>query len=153
MGKIDFIVIGTLNGCMRKYVFPHFVDGTIFLGLESPKTFISRKGSEKKFGNIKWFTTFDMPRSPLPPESYKCPCEYERFVNSPGINVNRLSDIPKDYYGVVGVPITFLEHDYGDWTILDINNVPILEGGGIHSNACSYREIFSRILIKRNEKI
>ena len=94
-----------------------------------------------------------MPRSPLPPESYKCPCEYERFVNSPGINVNRLSEIPMDYYGVVGVPITFLEHDYGDWRILDINNVPVLEsGGGIHSNACSYREIFSRLLIKQNER-
>ena len=141
MGKTNFIVIGTLNGCMRKHVFPHFVDGTIFFGLESPKTFISRDGSEKIFGNIKWFTTFDMPRKPLPPESYKCPCEYERFVNSPGINVNRLSDIPMDYYGVVGVPITFLEHDYGDWTILDINNNPILEGG---------EEIFKRVFLSRN---
>lgn len=141
MGKIDFIVIGTLNGCMRKSIFPHFVDGTIFFGMESPKTFISRDGSEKKFGNIKWHTTFDMPRKPLPPESYKCPCEYERFANSPGINVNRLSDIPKDYYGVVGVPITFLEHDYGDWTILDINIVPILEGGGY---------TFKRVFLSRN---
>lgn len=137
----DFIVIGTLNGCMRISIFPHFVDRTIFFGLESPKTFISRDGTETKFGNIKWFTTFDMPRRPLPPESDKCPCAYERFVNSPGINVNRLSDIPRDYYGVVGVPITFLEHDYGHWRILDINNVPRLEGGG---------NTFKRVFLSRN---
>lgn len=137
----DFIVIGTLNGCMRISIFPHFVDRTIFFGLESPKTFISRDGSEKKFGNIKWFTTFDMPRRPLPPESDKCPCAYERFINAPGINVTRLNDIPRDYYGVVGVPITFLEHDYGDWTILNINLVPRLEGGGY---------IFRRVFLSKN---
>lgn len=152
MGKTNFIVIGTLNGCVLKSIFPHFVDGTIFFGLESPKTFISRDGPDKKFGNIKWFTTFDMPRRPLPPESYKCPCEYERFANSPGINVNRLSDIPKDYYGVVGVPITFSS----TITVIGGYSISITflysRGEGIHSNACSYRKIFSRILIKRNEK-
>lgn len=137
----EFIVLGTVNGCMRNAVFPHFAALELFIGIESPKVFVDRDGNEKKFGNIKWFTTFDMPRKPLPPLSDKCPCAYERFINAPGINVTRLNDIPRDYYGVVGVPITFLEHDYGDWTILGINPVPRLEGGGVH--------IQTRVLIEK----
>ena len=37
--------------------------------------------------------------------------KYPHFDNCDGINVNRTQDIPKDYHGLMGVPITFL-HKY-----------------------------------------
>ena len=148
----EFIVLGTVNGCMRNAVFPHFAALELFIGIESPKVFVDRDGNEKKFGNIKWFTTFDMPRKPLPPCVDKCACKYDTFANAPGINVNRLKDIPCGYEGVMGVPTTFLEHDYGDYRILGLNLVPKLEGGGTHSNACSYTRIYTRILIRHDKR-
>ena len=35
--------------------------------------------------------------------------EYEKYDNYDGININKVSEIPKDYFGAMGVPITFLD--------------------------------------------
>lgn len=35
-------------------------------------------------------------------------CKYVKYDNYDAINVDRVKDIPMDYYGVMGVPITFL---------------------------------------------
>lgn len=37
--------------------------------------------------------------------------KYPTYDNCNGININKTQDIPKDYYGLMGVPITFL-HKY-----------------------------------------
>ena len=35
--------------------------------------------------------------------------KYEKYDNYDAINVDRTKDIPKDYYGVMGVPVSFIE--------------------------------------------
>ena len=37
------------------------------------------------------------------------PEEYHKYINYDAINVDKTSDIPEDYYGCMGVPITFLD--------------------------------------------
>ena len=63
----------------------------------------------RSFGNILWFTNVAMPQvDPLTfTKSYNIQ-KYPEYENYQGIEVKRIKDIPKDYNGIMGVPITFL---------------------------------------------
>ena len=76
----------------------------------------SRKKIEngKKFfsmGRIVWFTNLDTPKRHQDLILYKKynSAEYPKYDNYDAINVNRYADIPMDYDGAMGVPITFLD--------------------------------------------
>ena len=64
-----------------------------------------------KVAGIRWFTNIpsiqDIPFLPLT-RSYS-PSEYPTYVNYPAINVDKTCDIPADYTGEMGVPLTFLD--------------------------------------------
>lgn len=61
-------------------------------------------------GNICWFTNMDIEKrhENMPLFRNYSPDKYPRYDNYDAINVDRTVDIPCDYYGVMGVPITFL---------------------------------------------
>ena len=62
-------------------------------------------------GNICWFTNLDHNKRHEELILYKKynPEEYPKYDNYNAINVNKVADIPCDYDGVMGVPITFLD--------------------------------------------
>ena len=66
----------------------------------------------KKYFKVKsrWFTNLDVKKRHeklILTEKYD-PVKYPKFDNYDAINVNKVNDIPKDYWGVMGVPTTFL---------------------------------------------
>lgn len=104
----DFIVIGSENAMTYKNVFPLIKNGKIFLGYNKPKEFVEPNGNLKKFGNIGWYTTFETERPSLELTATYKPKEYPQYDNYDAIEVSKVKDIPKDYDGAMGVPITFL---------------------------------------------
>jgi modification methylase ecoRI family protein len=64
-----------------------------------------------KFGNIARFTNLEHKKRYEELILYKnySPEEYPKYDNYEAINVNKVADIPCDYEGVMGVPITFLD--------------------------------------------
>lgn len=105
-----FLVIGDINWVTCKEVFPLLKDNKIWLGNYAVKEFIQPDGSIKKFGNKLWFTNLDhnkRHKKLVLSKSYS-PGEYPHYDNYDAINVNKVSDIPYDYEGVMGVPLTFL---------------------------------------------
>ena len=64
----------------------------------------------QKFGNVSWFTNIDNTRRHENIVLYKRydSNEYLTYDNFDAIEVARVTEIPKDYFGVMGVPITFL---------------------------------------------
>ncbi|MFA9262762.1 MAG: adenine-specific methyltransferase EcoRI family protein [Undibacterium sp.] len=60
---------------------------------------------------VRWFTNFDYEERHEDLVLYKkySPNEYQKYDNYDAINVNKTADIPMDYDGVIGVPITFLD--------------------------------------------
>ena len=68
--------------------------------------------------------------------------DYPLYDNYPAINVNKYSDIPNDYKGAMGVPVTFLaKHNTGRYKILDLLMNPIVGG----------KKIYKRITIQHND--
>ncbi len=65
----------------------------------------------RSFGNICWFTNLDIPKRHEMLDLWRryTPGEYPGYDNHAAIEVGKVSDIPVDYFCVMGVPVTFLE--------------------------------------------
>ena len=113
-----FLVIGNLNAITYKEIFKLIKENKIWLGHTSPKEFgilVGEPSSKptQKFGNICWFTNLEIKKRNeelILHRTYKGnEAAYPKYDNYDAINVNKVADIPVDYYGVMGVPITFLD--------------------------------------------
>ena len=118
-----FLIIGGLNNVTFKEVFPLIKNNKVWLGFgtdswyEVPDDFDDRPGVKvedgKKYFKVKtrWFTNLDVTKRHeklVLTEKYD-PAKYPKFDNYDAINVDKVNDIPKDWDGVMGVPITFLD--------------------------------------------
>lgn len=106
-----FLIIGSMNAITYKEFFPLIRDNKIWLGYTSPKAFECFNGDLQKFGNIFWYTNLDISKRHafLPLYRKYTPEDYPFYINYNAIEVSRVSEIPVDYPGNMGVPISFLE--------------------------------------------
>lgn len=108
-----FLVIGNVNAITYKEFFPLLMNNKVWLGHNhnhGAMTFKTKDGSEKKVFTY-WYTNLETSKrhEPLTLTKTYDPESYPKYDNYEAINVNKVSDIPKDYDGVMGVPITFLD--------------------------------------------
>ena len=81
------------------------------MGYNNVKQFIDEKKLIKKFGNICWYTNLEIKKRNKPIDLVKKynSIDYPKYDNYDAININKIKDIPCDYYDVMGVPISLLE--------------------------------------------
>jgi hypothetical protein len=106
-----FLIIGNKNAITYKEFFPLLKEDKVWIGYNNVKEFMQPDKSIKKFGNIGWYTNLDIQKRHEKIVLWKnyMPEEYPKYDNYDAINVNKVSEIPVDYDGVMGVPITFLD--------------------------------------------
>ena len=105
----QFLIIGTLNAVTYKEIIPSIKRGEVWFGEGKNLDFILPDGIIKG-ATSRWFTNLGKNnRKPLQLTEHYSPEKYPRFDNYEAINVNRVKDIPDDYYGVIGVPATYLD--------------------------------------------
>lgn len=107
----EFIIIGNQNAITYKEIFPYIKNNKLWLGYNFVKSFIQPNGEVKKFGNILWYTNISHDKRNWPMDFYRTykPELYPKYDNYDAIEVSKVCDIPMDYKGVMGVPITFLD--------------------------------------------
>ena len=122
-----FIIIGNSNAITYKEVFPLIMQDRLWLGVTRSGTgsmwfrimddFPVKSGQKvengvryQTIGNSAWFTNLDVKKrhEELILVKRYSPEEYPRYDNYDAIEVSKIVDIPLDYAGVMGVPITFL---------------------------------------------
>lgn len=119
-----FIIIGNQNAITYKDFFPYLMKNEIWLGngfagnvgfFSSPyeDTAVSSQHKEGmiRVSGVMWFTNLDIKKRHeqlILVRRYN-PEEYLRYDNYDAINVDKTTDIPCDYAGMMGVPITFLD--------------------------------------------
>ena len=110
--KKNFLVIAPETCVSYKEVFPLIRDKKIWLGYNHVKEFRQPDGSLKKFGNIVWFTNIpiDKQNEELILVKKYDPTKYPKYDNYDAIHIDKCVNIPADYKGVMGVPISFLEN-------------------------------------------
>ena len=163
-----FLVIGNMNAVTYREIWPRIQGGGLWLGVKHPKRFqvpddAPRRASqgvnplgkrEQQFGNIGWFTNLDHTRrhAELPLVRKYTPDEYPTYDNYDAINVNKVKEIPVDYDGVMGVPITFLDKfnpDQFEIVGLDSDDPSEWVGCGPRVNG---RAKYRRIFVKRKAR-
>lgn len=106
-----FLLLGNNNAITYKGIFKLIKENKIWLGKNHVKQFTQPDGSIKNFGNIVWFTNIEHSKRNEVLILYKkySENEYPKYDNYDAIEVSKTSDIPVDYDGCMGVPITFLD--------------------------------------------
>ena len=141
-----FLVIGSMNAITYKEIFPYIKDNELWLGNQNVKEFRSPNGEIKKFGNILWYTNIQHKKRNTPIDLYKrYSNEYPKYDNYDAIEVSKVSDIPMDYDGVMGVPITFLDKYCPE----QFEIVKFRKGDDDKDLAVNGKTPYFRILIKR----
>lgn len=114
--NVDFMVIGNKNAIITKSVFPLLKTNKVWLGFETQKEFVTSEGvTEKINGLTRWFTNIECKRRKEPldllPMSHweREGVEYPFYDNYDAIDVGKVKQIPSDYKGIMGVPITFID--------------------------------------------
>lgn len=175
----DFVVMGNATTITAVRIFDAFKEQRIFYGhhvehtcdfIVPEKNYKDLKTKEKngkhylQLGNITWWTTFPNKniKPPVVPTVEYDPKNYEKYFNYDAINVNQVKDIPKDYYGEMGVPIGYAyRHNPELFEIIALSNkvkktrtdVPNRPDNiWIEKDGKPYRNPFKRIIIKRRKK-
>ena len=144
-----FLIIGV--NCNIKYsnVFPMIQNNKLWIGYTSPKVFYTGTSQQKKFGNIFWFNNFKKIVQPFKATRKYVAGEYEFYNGFDVINVDRYKDIPVDYYGMMGVPITFYNKlNQDEYEIIDLVN----DKCGYNTNIRTIindRHLYDRLIIRR----
>ena len=166
--KKQFLIIGNNNAITYKEIFPLIKNNEMWVGYTTNKTCIFRVGEgytydEKltaqindghfygKVPAITWFT--NLPNTKRNEEmiltaSYEAnPSAYPHYDNYDGINVDRLANIPKDYDGAMGVPITIIDsYNPNQFEIIKFRKGD--DGKDLRYNG---KEPYFRVLIRRKK--
>jgi len=125
----EFIILGNMNAATCKEVFPLFRENKVWYGesirsgdrkffvpdsypLNAAGCGVDERGRRFiRVKGVRWFTNLDTSRrhEPIALTRRYAPDEYPRYENYDAIEVGRTQDIPIDYDGIMGVPITFLD--------------------------------------------
>ena len=124
-----FLIIGNVNAVTYKEVFPLFKENKLWLGasihsgdrefrvpdsypLQSAGWRIDEKGIKYiRVKGVRWFTNLDYSERHEDLVLYRSytPQEYPQYANYDAVDVNKTADIPCDFHGIMGVPVTFMD--------------------------------------------
>ena len=182
-----FLVIGNVNAIQCKEIFPLIKENKVWFGykfngkpmLFTVPDYYELSGNVNGYlsdgtkyigvGGTCWYTNLDIQKRHEDLDLYKeySPEDYPKYDNLDAINVNKTSDIPYDYDGVMGVPITFLNkynpnqfeiigiacgNSWANYrqTLEKLNFDPNIKyGGGLGTGVLNGKAVYGRLLIKR----
>ena len=125
-----FLILGNINAVTYKEIFPLIKDNKIWLGMNNyrgtpefrvpddyPMHASSWREDEEgryiKVKGVRWYTNLEIPKRyekiELAARYYGFEEQYPKYDNYDAIEVSKVAEIPMDYEGVMGVPITFLD--------------------------------------------
>ena len=147
-----FIIIGNQNAITYKEIFPYIKNNQLWLGMNFVKSFEKPNGDIQKFGNISWFTNIENKRRNEEIDLYKKYSfeDYPKYDNYDAIEVSRVDEIPMDYDGVMGVPITFLyKYNPTQFEIIGLDRYVEDNPHYGHRFTIKGEETYARILIRK----
>lgn len=108
-----FLIIGNHICGGYKEIFPYIKDRKVWQGVNIPKIFYNSKGEKQPqvAGLCRWFTNLkhkkEKPFLTLK-EEYN-PLKHPKYDNCEAIDCKEIKNIPKDYFSLIGVPVSFLD--------------------------------------------
>ena len=125
----SYLLIGNQNALTYKEIFPLIQNNQAWTGYQfgdmkfrvpqsseprSTRYWVDESGQKwRSLGNAMWLTNLDIERrhEQLVLTKKYDPKEYPHYDTYDAINVRKVTDIPYDYAGIMGVPITIMSLD------------------------------------------
>lgn len=164
----QYLLIGNQNAITYKEIFPYIKENRAWVGYRfgdmafrvpadteprNTRFWIDESGQKwRSLGNAMWLTNLDTERrhQQLVLTQHYDPEKYPRYDNYEAINVRRVLEIPMDYDGVMGVPITYLKYHNGlQFEIVGEANHGSDNEFDLFKPTIDGKQLFKRILIKR----
>lgn len=167
--KKEFLIIGNGNAVTYKEIFPLIKDNLMWLGVTRqmtgsmwfriPNDVPNKKGQRiegdiryQTIGNSCWFTNLDAQYRHEKIILWKLynPADFPYYDNYNAININKIADIPVDYMGIMGVPITFLsKYNPDQFEILGFDK----EFTADHNRGLiNGKRLYARLFIRRKDR-
>ncbi len=169
----NFLIVGTWNAIAYKDIFELIKDNKIWIGVNSNRNFSGfivpphypLHGTEARLdddgnkivssNNTCWFTNLDIKKRHERLILYKKyePQHYPKYDNFDAIEVSKTNDIPMDFSGMMGVPITFMnKYNPDQFEIVGIDR-PLVEAltGRVSRFRIDGKEIYARIVIRNKD--
>jgi hypothetical protein len=157
-----FIIIGHQNAITYKEIFKLIKDNKVWLGYGFNRNCAHASDADHREGMIRvsgvqWFTNLDISKRHEELVLFKKynRKEYPKYDNYDAIEVSNTVDIPIDYAGVMGVPITFLnKFNPEQFEIIGSNRGIDQDPKGVYGRGSMLKgkETFKRLFI-RNKKL
>lgn len=166
----QYLLIGNQNAITYKEIFPYIKENKAWVGYRfgdmafrvpadteprNTRFWIDESGQKwRSLGNAMWLTNIDIERRYQKLELTKKynPNDYPKYDNYDGINVKKVADIPYDYDGIMGVPITYIKyHNGSQFDIVGEANHGSDNEFDLFKPKVDGKELFKRILIRRKE--
>lgn len=164
----QFLIVGNQNALTYKEIFPLIKNDIVWTGYQfgemkfkvpenseprSTRYWVDEFGQKwRSLGNAMWLTNIDNDRRHKEIELTKKydMKEYPKYDNYEAINVRTINDIPYDFFGIMGVPITFINrYNSEQFEIVGEANHGSDNEYDLFKPMINGKEIFKRILIKR----
>ena len=153
--KKKFLIIGNINTISYQNCFKYIKQNKMWLGYNTVRYFEKPDGTMYETARSFWYTNLDIKKRHeefIMYKKYK-KSDYPKYDNYDAINVDKAKDIPMDFDGLMGVPITFLDKYNPDQfeliglmastTISEFNfGYPYLDG----------KKLYARVII-RNKRL
>ncbi len=178
--KKKFLVIGNQNAISYKEIFGRIKENKMWLGYTHPVAFVvpdhyemreirswrTEDGTNwRSMGNACWFTNLDILKRHeelITVKDYSME-GHPDYDNYNAIEVSRYKDIPGDYDGVMGVPVTFLDHYNPEQFEIVGSDYEVRQGllpevvkrswrGKTDRGYVNGKRLFARILIRKRMK-
>ncbi len=159
-----FVIVGHQNAIHYKEIFPLIKDNKIWLGYgfkggaghfiskyEDTATAGDHREGMIRVSGVNWFTNLEIQKrhedlilfKPYTPE------EYPSYDNYEAININKTSEIPMNYEGAMGVPITFLDkYNPEQFEIIGTSTMDMPKGAPYVAG----KRIYERLIIRRRRQ-
>ena len=121
-----FVIVGNQNAITYKEIFPLLRDDKLWLGYgfrgnvaffgspyKDTASAATHLDGHIRVSGVMWYTNLDIKKRHEDLFLYhrynENPSKYPKYDNYDAIEVSKVKDIPEDYFGVMGVPITFMD--------------------------------------------
>lgn len=168
----QYLLIGNQNAITYKEIFPYIKENKAWVGYRfgdmafrvpadtkprNTRFWMDETGQKwRSLGNAMWLTNLDTQKRHqelVLTQKYK-PEVYPKYDNYDAINVRKVAEIPMDYDGIMGVPITFLKyHNESQFEIVGEANHGSDNEFDLFKPKINGKELFKRILIRKKKNM
>lgn len=167
----QYLIIGNQNAITYKEIFPYIKKNKAWIGYKfgdmsfkvpanttprKTRYWVDKNGQKwRSLGNAMWLTNLDTIKrhKELVLTEHYIPEKYPKYDNFDAINIRKVSEIPMDFFGIMGVPITYLKyHNETQFEIIGEANHGSDNEFDLFKPKINGKQLFKRILIKRKTK-